>query len=106
MQQQKKLLQAGNHWLSASERGRSNVFKLQQGGWISVKCSVGEDSEHGVRIPGESLAPPAWLQPQAGGAAPRDFLGHSCQCLVAVLPQFGKKGKVQDKDKFSAITLW
>lgn len=67
----KKVLQAGNHWLSASKRGRSNAFKLQQGGWISAKCSVGEDSENGAGIFGEPLAPPAWLQPQAGDGAPR-----------------------------------
>lgn len=40
----KKLLQAGNHRLSASTRGRSNAFKLQQGGWVSPKYSVGKDS--------------------------------------------------------------
>lgn len=43
----KKLLQAGNHQFSASKRGRSNAFKLQQGGWISAKCFVGKDTELG-----------------------------------------------------------
>lgn len=46
------------------------------------------------------------------GSSPRqgtehpDFLGHCCQCQVGVLPQFEGKCQVQDKDKFSAITLW
>lgn len=67
---------------------------------------LGRTAMHGAGIPWEPLAPPAWLQPQAGDGAPREFLGHGCQCLVGVLPQFGEKCKVQDKDKFSAITWW
>ena len=109
----KKLVQAGNHQLSASKRGKSNVFKLQQGGWISAKCSDSEDSEARGWVTWGAFGTSSmrslrevWLQPQAGDGASRDHLDCSCQWLVGVLHQFGEKCKVQDKDRFIAIALW
>lgn len=59
-----------------------------KGGWISAKCSVGEDGKPGAGIPGQPLVPSSQLQPQAGEEALRDLMG---QCLLGVLPQSGER---------------
>jgi len=109
----KPLVQAGNHQLSASKRGRSNAFELQHGGQIPAKYSDSENSKALGWVTWGAFGTcsmrglqEVWLQPQAGDGVCRDLLDRSCWCLVGVLHQFREKCKVQGEDKFSAITLW